>query len=420
MKVLVVGSGGREHALAWGISRSPNLSKLFIAPGNGGTGRLGENVSIPADDVSALLEFAGKENVGLTVIGPEAPLVEGVVDRFREAGRTCFGPAQAAARLEGSKVFAKTFMKRHGIPTADFEVFDNADAACACVREKGAPLVIKADGLAAGKGVFVVDSVQDAESAIDEIMVQKAFGESGRTLLIEERLVGQEVSVHAICTVDRAVMFPPAQDHKRVYDGDKGANTGGMGAYAPVPFVTAAQLEEIFESIIMKTLKGMQRDGTPYTGVLYAGLMMTDSGPKVLEFNVRFGDPETQVLLPMLDGDLLELLREAAEGRIPKDVRFYGDRCAATVVMASDGYPGPCKKGSIISGLADTLDDNRVVFHGGTVLDGEKVITSGGRVLAVTAWGPSLPEAIGHAYEGVDRIRFDGAFYRKDIGRKVL
>ncbi|MCZ6767408.1 MAG: phosphoribosylamine--glycine ligase [bacterium] len=420
MKALVVGSGGREHALAWGISRSPNLSKLFIAPGNGGTDRLGENVSIPADDVTALLEFAGKESVDLTVIGPEAPLVEGVVDRFREAGRACFGPAQAAARLEGSKVFAKMFMKRHGIPTADFEVFDNADAACAYVREKGAPLVIKADGLAAGKGVFVAESVQDAESAIDEIMVRKAFGESGRTLLIEERLVGREVSVHAICSVERAVMFPPAQDHKRVYDGDKGPNTGGMGAYAPVPFVTATQHEEIFESIIMKTLKGMRRDGTPYTGVLYAGLMMTDSGPKVLEFNVRFGDPETQVLLPMLDGDLLDLLTEAAEGRIPKDVRFYGDRCAATVVMASDGYPGLYEKGAVISGLADTLDDNRVVFHAGTVLDGDKVITSGGRVLAVTAWGPSLSEAIGHAYEGVDRIRFDGAFYRKDIGRKVL
>ncbi len=420
MKVLVVGSGGREHALAWGISRSPNLSKLFIAPGNGGTGRLGENVSIPADDVSALLAFAGKESIDLTVIGPEAPLVEGVVDRFREAGLACFGPAQAAARLEGSKVFSKTFMKKHGIPTADFEVFDNADAAYACVREKGAPLVIKADGLAAGKGVFVVDSVQGAESAIDEIMVRKAFGGSGRTLLVEERLVGREVSVHAICAVDRAVMFPSAQDHKRVYDGDMGPNTGGMGAYAPVPFVTAAQHEEIFESIIMKTLKGMKSDGAPYTGVLYAGLMMTDSGPKVLEFNVRFGDPETQVLLPMLDGDLLGLLREAAEGRIPKDVRFYGDRCVATVVMASDGYPGRYERGSVISGLADTLDDNRVVFHAGTVLDGDTVITSGGRVLAVTAWGPNLSDAIGHAYEGVDRIRFDGAFYRKDIGRKVL
>jgi len=420
VKTLVIGSGGREHALAWGISKSPKLSKLFIAPGNGGTSRLGENVPIPADDVSALLEFARKENIDLTVVGPEAPLVEGIVDRFREAGLACFGPESAAARLEGSKVFAKTFMNRHGIPTADFSVFDNVDNALAHVREKGAPLVVKADGLAAGKGVFVVDSVQDAESAIDKIMVRRSFGDSGRTVLIEECLTGPEVSVHAICAGGKAVMFPSSQDHKRVYDGDKGPNTGGMGAYAPVPFVTATMHEEIFETIILKTLEGMKKDNVPYTGVLYAGLMMTDAGPKVLEFNVRFGDPETQVLLPMLDGDLLVLLNEAAQGRIPKDVRFYGDRCIATVVMAAKGYPGAYEKGSAITGLADASDDDRVVFHAGTALDGENVVTSGGRVLAVTAWGPSLVQAIGHAYEGVDHLQFDGAFCRRDIGRKAL
>jgi phosphoribosylamine--glycine ligase len=420
VRVLVVGSGGREHALTWAICKSPLLEKVFIAPGNGGTESMGQNVAIDPLDVGALAGFARQERIDLTVVGPEAPLTAGIVDTFREHGLLCFGPTSAGAQLEGSKVFAKQFMERHGIPTAPYEIFHDPVDAKAYLRERGAPVVVKADGLAQGKGVYVADTLQDAIAAVDEIMVERRFGESGRRIVIESLLKGEELSVHAICCGNGAFVLPSSQDHKRIFDGDEGPNTGGMGAYAPVPFVDAGLKNRIMTEILMPVVEGMHKDGTPYAGVLYAGLMISEKGPQVLEFNVRFGDPETQVLVPLIRSDFLELLFTAAQGTLPDSVELFESMSAATVVMASKGYPGTYAKGFAVTGIESVTDERRFVFHAGTSRSGGAILTSGGRVLAVTSLGENLAGALEHAYEGVRRIRFQDAYWRHDIGKRAL
>jgi phosphoribosylamine--glycine ligase len=422
LKVLIVGGGGREHALAWAISRSPRVEKVYAAPGNGGTATVGENVGVGADDVDGLVAFARDNDVDLTVVGPEGPLIKGVVDRFQDAGLLCYGPRSEAARLEGSKVFAKEFMQRHGIPTAGFDVFSEAEDAKAHVAERGAPLVVKADGLAAGKGVIVASTVEEAVAAIDDIMVERRFGAAGDRVIIEDRLEGDEVSVHAICAGGRALVLPSSQDHKRVGEGDSGPNTGGMGAYAPVPSFSDDEMAVVRERIIAPTLQGLAADGISYSGTLYAGLMRTSDGPKVLEFNVRFGDPETQVIVPLVKSDLFDLLYAAAVGEPFEDdaLELYDGRSAATVVMAASGYPGSYEKGYAITGL-DTLTDERIVpFHAGTATTVDGLVTSGGRVLAVSAWNDDIRGALDAAYRGVSAIRFEGAFWRGDIGHRAL
>lgn len=420
MKVLIVGSGGRENALAWAIAKSPLLDSLFIAPGNGGTEAFGRNVEIDPKDVIALATFAEEQGIDLTVVGPEAPLVRGIVDTFRDKGLLCFGPTRAGAMLEGSKVYAKQFMARHGIPTAPFEIFhDHADAKAYLVQQ-GAPIVVKADGLAAGKGVYVAETLDEAVAAVDEIMVERKFGDSGNRIVIESMLKGEELSVHAVCCGNGAFLLPSSQDHKRILDGDRGPNTGGMGAYAPVPFMNNGLRNRIMTDIILPAVEGMHKDKEPYSGVLYAGLMITPKGPSVLEFNVRFGDPETQVLLPLIKSDFLELLYTAAQGTLPDSVEFHDGSSAATVVMASQGYPGPYEKGFPISGIESAGDDRRVVFHAGTKRSGADIVTAGGRVLAVTAIGGTLADALDHAYEGVEKIAFTNAYWRRDIGKRAL
>jgi phosphoribosylamine--glycine ligase len=420
VRVLILGGGGREHALAWALRRSPLVSGLFVAPGNGGTDSLAENVPVDPQDLEAVLDIVVERDIDLTVVGPEAPLVDGIADRLAEKGRLCFGPSKDAARLEGSKVFAKEFMRRHGIPTAEFSVFDDAAAAKRYVRDKGCPIVIKADGLAQGKGVVVAADEKTADAALDSIMVERKHGASGERVVVETCLEGDEVSVHAVCDGDRAVLFPPSQDHKRIFENDRGPNTGGMGAYAPVPFLTKDLLDEIHRRIIVPTLRGMKAEGTPYCGVLYAGLMITPEGPSVLEFNVRFGDPETQVILPLLKSDLLALLHRTA-GHLPPDpVQFHEDRFAACVVAAAQGYPGAYEKGIPIRGLEDADDERRIAFHAGTAKGESGWVTSGGRVLGMTAWGRELAEALHHAYGGLGMIRFRGAYWRKDIGHRAL
>ena len=420
MKVLVVGSGGREHALAWAIARSPRVDRLWIAPGNAGTSAVGENVDIAATDIASLVAFAREHRIDLTVVGPEAPLLAGIVDRFREAGLRCYGPTEAAARLEGSKAFAKDFMKRHGIPTAAFATFEDAARARAYARSLGAPVVVKADGLAAGKGVVIANDLDEADSAIDSMLLDHRFGEAGSRIVVEEFLRGEEVSVHAVCAGDRAVLLPSSQDHKRAYDDDRGPNTGGMGAVAPVPWVDAASLARVETEVIGPVLAGMSAEGNPFTGTLYAGIMWTDAGPRVLEFNARFGDPETQSLMPLLvDGDVCTLLETAAAGRLPARVETAA-RSAATIVVASKGYPESTETGVRIDGLDEVHDEQAMVFHAGTRADGDRIVTAGGRVLGITAWADTLSEAVSRAYAAAAKVRIAGAFYRSDIGRRHL
>jgi phosphoribosylamine--glycine ligase len=418
MKVLVVGSGGREHALVWAIRRSARVTALFVAPGNAGTGAVAENVDIAATDIDALVAFASERAIDLTVVGPEAPLTAGIVDRFREAGLACYGPTAAAARLEGSKAFAKEFMQRHHIPTAAFSVFDDAAAAKAFARSLDAPLVVKADGLAAGKGVIIATTHEDAERAIDDMMIGKRFGAAGGRVVVEAYLEGEEVSVHAICAGGRALLLPSSQDHKRAFDNDAGPNTGGMGAIAPVPWIGDDELKRVRSEIIQPVLDGMQSEGTPFTGTLYAGLMWTRSGPKVLEFNTRFGDPETEVLMPLAGDDIVDLFAAAAADELPAGA-WTSDGAAATIVLASGGYPDSYPTGLAIDGLEGDVPDT-MVFHAGTRHDDGRVVTAGGRVLAVTGWAGSLRGALDAAYRRARTIRFDGAFMRSDIGRRHL
>ncbi len=422
MKILVIGKGGREHALVWKLAKSPLVTDVFCAPGNAGTALEGQNLDINANNVARLLKFARAEKIDLTVVGPEAPLVAGMVDAFEEAGLLVFGPTSKAAELEGSKAFAKDFMRLANVPTAEYAVFDDATAAIAHVEERTErPLVVKADGLASGKGVTVCPNRQEAVAAIRQTMVANAFGEAGKRVVIEEALAGQEVSILAIVDGSTIVPLEPAQDHKAAYDDDKGPNTGGMGAYSPTPLVTPQLLDEIIEKVLVPTVHTMKREGRPFRGILYAGLMITNQGPKVLEFNVRFGDPEAQPVLMRLKTDLAEVLLAAAEGRLKKLAPLEWDaRSAVCVVMAAEGYPGPYKTGQPIRGLEEAARIPDVkVFHAGTTRLGDQIVTDGGRVLGVTALGATSADAKLRAYQAVKCIRWEGAWCRKDISDKA-
>jgi len=423
MKVLIVGSGGREHALAWKAAQSTQVDKVYVAPGNAGTaGEVGvENVPIGAEDINALIHFAKEAQVGLTIIGPEAPLVAGIVDQFTAQGLLCFGPSQGAAQLEGSKAFTKDFLARHHIPTAAYQNFTDTEAAIAYIRQQGAPIVVKADGLAAGKGVIVAMSEDEAIAAVQDMLAGNAFGEAGHRVVIEEFLEGEEASF--ICMVDGQHVLPMAtsQDHKRVGEGDTGPNTGGMGAYSPAPVVTPAIHERILREVIEPTVRGMAAEGHPYTGFLYAGLMITaDGSPKVIEYNVRFGDPETQPIMLRLRSDLVSLCKAALDGELDKVTVDWDARAALGVVMAAGGYPGAYEKHKPINGLDDTGSGDVKVFHAGTILQDGQVLTSGGRVLCVTALGHTVSEAQAKAYARIAQIQWDGAYYRRDIGYRAI
>ena len=422
MKVLVIGQGGREHALVWKLAQSPKVTQVYCAPGNSGTAIDGQNVDISGTDAERLVKFAQEEEIGLTVVGPEAPLVAGVVDAFQAAGLKVFGPTQAGAALEGSKIFCKEVMKQAGVPTGDYRSFHDAASAIEYLQEFGdKPLVVKADGLAAGKGVTVCDTAEQAIAAVRESMVEQRFGEAGSRIIIEERLVGQEVSVLALVDGRTIVTLEPAQDHKAAHDGDTGPNTGGMGAYSPAAFATPELMDEVIHKILIPTVHTMRKRGAEFQGVLYAGLMLTSQGPKVLEFNVRLGDPETQPVLMRLKTDLLDLLLAAADGRLKDFPELEWDpRTAVCVVMASEGYPGSYTKGHAIRGLDDAAKlENVKVFHAGTAQLGEQVVNDGGRVLGVTALADDVAAAKKRAYEAVKCIRWDGAWCRKDISDKA-
>ncbi|MCP4080025.1 MAG: phosphoribosylamine--glycine ligase [Planctomycetaceae bacterium] len=428
MNVLVVGSGGREHALVWKISQSNRVDRVFCAPGNAGTESEAENVDIAADDIPALVEFAKQNSIALVVVGPEKPLCDGLVDALDQAGIRAFGPAKNAAELEGSKAFCKNVLRRAAVPTADFNIFQNPEDAERFVSERyeetpeNVPLVVKADGLAAGKGVIVCSNRDEVFTAIDQIGRQMQFGKAGRQIVLEERLTGVEASVLAITDGKTIVTLPAAQDHKPAWDGDKGPNTGGMGAYCPTPLVDEKMFHWIEENVLLPTVHTMKRSRTPFHGLLYAGLMVTPQGPKVLEYNVRFGDPECQPLLFRLKSDLFELLMAAAEGNLADVPSLQWDeRTAVCVVMASEGYPGAYEKGRVIRGLEEAakVPDTKV-FHAGTRRDAAGIVTAGGRVLGVTAMGNSVANARLQAYKAVKCIRWDGAWCRKDIGDKAL
>jgi phosphoribosylamine--glycine ligase len=418
MKVLLIGGGGREHAIAHRLTQSPLLDYLFVAPGNGGTARLPkcENISIDVDQIDALVRFAQEHHIDLTVVGPEAPLVAGVVDAFQAAGLRIFGPMRAASRLEGSKVFSKQFMLRWGIPTGRAEIFDDFDEAMRYLRTLDRPPVVKADGLAAGKGVVVPATLEAAAAAVHSMLLERKFGDAGATILLEEKLYGAEVSVLAFCDGQRYALLPTAQDHKRLRNHDRGPNTGGMGAFSPSPRVTPELLQEIERTVIQPTLQGMAAEGNPYVGVLYAGLMLTARGPRVLEFNCRLGDPETQAVLPLLESDLIEVLQACIDGRLDRLQLRWRKEASVTVVMASEGYPESYRTGLEISGIEEAEALGCTLYHAGTKLQNGRLLTAGGRVLAVTATGPDVPRAAQRAYAGVERIHFVGAHYRRDIG----
>jgi phosphoribosylamine--glycine ligase len=421
MKVLVVGGGGREHALVWKIAQSPRVKKVYCAPGNAGIARLAECLPISAEDVQAMTGWAEKERIDLTVVGPEAPLTMGIVDVFRDRGLRVFGPTRKAAEIEGSKAFTKDLMKKCGIPTGDSETFTDHAAAVHYVKGKGAPLVVKADGLAAGKGVIICRTLDEALSALDFILVRKAFGAAGAKVVVEEFLVGEEASFLAFTDGETVLPLPTSQDHKAIYDNDEGPNTGGMGAYSPAPVVSEKVYREAMERVMIPTVRGMAREGRKYQGVLYAGLMIKDEKVKVLEFNARFGDPEAQPLLMRMKSDLVPILEATIDGKLSDQKMELEDRPSVCVVMASGGYPGSYQKGKVISGLEEAAKArDAFVFHAGTVLKEGKVLTNGGRVLGVTALGNGIQEAIEKAYEAVAKISWEGAYYRRDIGQKAL
>lgn len=429
MKVLVIGGGGREHALVWKLAGSPRVERMWCAPGNAGisqerlrsNGRAVECLGIGAEDISGLLALASRERPDLTVVGPDNPLALGVVDSFQAAGFPIWGPNRSAARFESSKAFSQEFMQRHGIPTARSGVFTDAGAARRFAHELGGCCAVKADGLALGKGVLLTSSPAEADRAIEEILVSRAFGDAGSQVVIQELLSGMEVSLHALCDGRTALLFPSAQDHKRALDGDAGLNTGGMGTYSPVPFLSDGDLKRVGAQILDPWLKGCEAEGIHFQGILYPGVMLTAAGPRVLEFNARFGDPETQVYLTRLEGDLAELLLASVEGRLSGRELVWRAGASVCVVLASGGYPGSYSKGQVITGLdvAGHCVDTKV-FHAGTAWSDGRVVTNGGRVLGVTAWGDSLAEARDRAYESVAHIRFDGMQYRRDIAMKAL
>jgi phosphoribosylamine---glycine ligase len=420
MKLLVVGSGGREHALAWKLAQSPRVQKVFVAPGNGGTATETGVENVPISETPALIEFCRREAIALTVVGPEAPLASGIVDAFREAGLRIFGPNRAAAQLESSKHFAKAFMQRHGLPTARYRSFESAREARAYVAAEKTPIVVKADGLAAGKGVVVAATREQANAAIDAMLSERRFGAAGARVVIEEFLDGEEASFIVMCDGTHVLALATSQDHKRLRDGDQGPNTGGMGAYSPAPIVTPKVHARVMREIIQPAVQGMAADGHPYTGFLYAGLMIDAAGnPKTLEFNCRLGDPETQPILMRLKSDLLELIEQALAGSLDRVEAQWDRRCALGVVLAAAGYPDEPRRGDRIEGVPAPADDCRV-FHAGTRLEKGMLVTHGGRVLCVTSLGDSLRIARSRAYEAIERIRFDGMQYRRDIGHRAL
>ncbi|TKB46760.1 phosphoribosylamine--glycine ligase [Thalassotalea mangrovi] len=423
MKILVIGSGGREHALAWKASQSANVDKVFVAPGNAGTATEAklENVAIAVGDIPALVEFAQQEKIELTIVGPEQPLVDGVVDAFQQAGLTIFGPSAKAAQLEGSKAFTKDFLARHKIPTADYANFTEIEPAIEYVRKMGAPIVVKADGLAAGKGVIVAMTLAEAEDAIKDMLAGNAFGDAGHRVVIEEFLEGEEASF--IVMVDGKNILPMAtsQDHKRALNGDQGPNTGGMGAYSPAPVVTPQIHDRIMNEVVIPTVEGMAKEDAPYTGFLYAGLMITADGtPKVIEYNCRFGDPETQPIMMRLQSDLVQLCLEACAGNLDKATAEFDPRAAVGVVLAANGYPASYPKGDVISGLNTNSSTDRKTFHAGTAMQDDKVVTAGGRVLCATALGNSVTEAQKSAYQLVEEISWQGMIYRTDIAYRAI
>jgi phosphoribosylamine--glycine ligase len=423
MKVLIVGSGGREHALAWRAAQSPRVEKVFVAPGNAGTaGEPGvENVAISVSDLDGLLGFAHEQGIGLTIAGPEDPLVNGIVDRFGEAGLDCFGPSAAAAQLEGSKSFAKDFMTRHGIPTAAYGKFTEVTPAIEFIRQQGAPIVVKADGLAAGKGVIIATTTAQAEAAVLDMLAGNAFGEAGHCVVIEEFLLGEEVSFIVIADGKNILPLATSQDHKAMGDGDTGPNTGGMGAYSPAPVVDDAMHRRVMDEVISPTIEGMAADGTPFTGFLYAGLMISPEGnPRVLEYNVRFGDPETQPILMRLESDLPELCLAAIRRGLDRQQAVWDPRACLGVVMAAGGYPGNYDRGHLIHGLDSAFPNHVKVFHAGTSLSDDGVVTSGGRVLCVCALGENVSQAQAEAYRACQEIHWEGSFTRSDIGYRAV
>ncbi len=421
MKILVIGGGGREHALVWKIAQSPAVRKIYCAPGNAGIAKQAECLPFSAEDVNPLADWAEKERIDLTVVGPEAPLTLGIVDTFEARGMKIFGPSRKAAELEGSKAFAKDLMKKYGIPAGESETFEDHGAAVRYVRDKGAPLVVKADGLAAGKGVIICRTVEEALAALDLIMVKKAFGQAGKKAVVEEFLEGEEASFLAFSDGETALPLPTSQDHKAIYDGDQGPNTGGMGAYSPAPVVSEKIHREVMNTVVIPAVRGMAAEGRRYRGVLYAGLIIRDGKPKVLEFNARLGDPETQPLLMRMKSDLIPVLQATTEGKLAGLKVEWDSRPTVCVVMASGGYPGSYEKGKVISGLEEAAKvPGAFVFHAGTALKGGAVVTNGGRVLGVTALGEGIGEAIRRAYDAAARISWEGAYYRKDIGQKAL
>jgi len=425
MRILVIGGGGGAHALVWKIAQSKLCDNIFCAPGNGGIAGLAECIDIKADDVAGLLDFARKEKIDLTVVGPEVPLSLGIVDEFTKYKLAIFGPNKKAAQLEASKVFSKEIMAKYKVPTAGFKIFDNAGLAKEYIEKTGAPCVVKADGLAAGKGVVVAKTVDEAKVAVTMMMEQKTFGSAGNKVIIEECLRGQEASILVLTDSRHVIPLVSSQDHKRVFDNDQGPNTGGMGAYSPAPVVTPELFKEIQEKIIDRTIDGLAKEGIEYKGILYAGVMLTKDGPKTLEFNVRFGDPETEAILPRLKSDIVEVMMATANGKLDKIIRSGGlswdNRACVCVVCAAGGYPGEYEKGKEILGLDKAaLIKDAVVFHAGTRKSGEKILTNGGRVLGVTGLGNSIKEAISHTYQAVEKINFEGMHFRKDIGAKAL
>jgi phosphoribosylamine--glycine ligase len=421
MKVLLVGGGGREHALVWKVAQSPKVSKIYCAPGNAGISEQATLVPLKANDLNGLLQFALKEKIDLTVVGPEEPLTKGIVDLFTSKGLSIFGPGQKAAEIEGSKAFAKEVMRRYHIPTASFEVFDDRKEALDYIRKLGAPIVVKADGLAAGKGVIICKTIEEAIQSVDQIMIEKIFGEAGNRVVIEECLMGEEASY--IAFTDGKVILPMAssQDHKAVFDGDQGPNTGGMGAYSPAPVVTDKVHERIMEEILKPLIQGMAEEGRPYKGAIYAGVMIHEGYPKVLEFNARFGDPETQPVLMRMKGDIVPILEACISGNLSEYEIEWDSRASVCVVMTSRGYPGDYEKGNAISGLKGVSQMKDVfVFHAGTVFQDGQVATNGGRVLGVTGLGKDIPSAIERTYQAVKKISWDGVHYRTDIGQKAL
>lgn len=427
MKILVIGSGGREHALCWKIAKSPKCKKLYCAPGNGGTAGVAENIGIEADDINGLLKFAKENRIDLTVVGPEAALVNGIVDSFNKEGVRIFGPTADVARLEGSKVFAKEAMKRFGVPTAGFKVFDDAAAALDHLDTIKAPVVVKADGLAAGKGVVVAKTIEEAKGAVKKMMVGRAFGSAGDRIIIEECLSGEEASIIVISDGAHVVPMASSQDHKRVFDHDMGPNTGGMGAYSPAPAVSEDLFKKIMDTAVMPVINGLRQEGTPYKGALYAGIMLTTSGPYVLEFNARFGDPETQAILPRLKTDIVDMIERGIDGKLEGFKPEWDPRPCVSVVLASGGYPDKFEKGKEITGVDQAAAMKDVfVFHAGTKAGrrdtdkGKVFITNGGRVLNVSAIGINFKGAIENCYNAVSRIRFDDMHYRRDIGQKAM